>query len=90
MRDWTHDLQGSFQQGQGCANRCIGGHVGDVHVARRGERAAFLDDVLEQSKENLAWFFVRQGEDVVADGAGRDIYISKLSRLDGCVITLDT
>jgi hypothetical protein len=44
---------------------------------------------LEQAEQNLTGFFVWQGEDVVADAAGRDIYISELSGLDRCIVTFD-
>ena len=85
----AHDLEGSFQNRQGCADRSLCRHIRYIHVAAVGKRAAFFYDVLEQGKKNLTWLFVRQGKNIVPNRARRYVYVSELSRLYWRVITLD-
>ena len=62
-----HHLEGPLQNGQRGAHRCIGRHVGDLCVRRRGKATAFLDDLVHEAGQNHRRLFVRQRQDVVAD-----------------------
>ena len=84
-----HHLERALQNRQRSADRGLRAHVADLHIARRGKRPTFLDDVLEQRIQNLTRFLVRQWQDVVADRTARDVYVSELAGGNRCVITFN-
>ena len=84
-----HHFQSALKDGQCCTYRCLRTHITDVHVPCGCKLSAFLHNVLEQCVQNLAWFFVRQRQDVVAYRARRNIYVPELSRCDRCVVALN-
>ena len=84
-----HNLELALQQGQCRAHRRLSRHVANLHVRRGREPTTFLNNVVEQRVQNLAGLLVRQGQDVVAQRTGADVYVTELTRLDGGIVSLD-
>ena len=71
-----HHLELAFQQCQCCAHWGLGRHVADLHVIRCGKATALVHNAVHQQGQHLAWLFVRQWQDVVADGARANIHVT--------------
>ena len=85
-----HNLQRAFKNSQSRTHRGLCRHIRDLHISRTSKATAFFDNLVHQRHKNLAGFFVRQGHDVVPDGAAGHIHISKLGRSNRGVVAFNT
>ena len=65
----AHGLELPLKDGQGGTYRSLGAHVADLQVRDGRKPASVLRDALQQRRKDLRRLLVRQGHDVVPDGA---------------------
>ena len=84
-----HHLELALQQSQSCAHRGVGRHVGNLHVRSSCKAATFFNDGAQQLEQHHRRLFIWQGQDVVPQCAGADVYVTELTGGNRSVIPLN-
>ena len=63
------DLQSALKNSECSTHWSLSAHVADVDVTSRRKATTFLNDLIKQLEQSLAWLFVWQRQDVVTYGA---------------------
>ena len=85
----THVLQCALKDSQRSAHRRLCAHVTQRQVSGVGEASAFLNDLIEQRHQCLAWLFVRQWQQVVTQHTTGHVSITPLAGSNRGVIPFD-